>query len=79
MAEGWEQRITADPNVLVGKPVIKGTRLSVEFIVGLLAEGWSESDILSNYPNVTREDVLACLGYAASRLQGERVYPLKAS
>jgi uncharacterized protein (DUF433 family) len=74
----WEDRITLDPAVLAGKPVIKGTRLSVEFVVGVLAEGWSEAEVLRNYPGVTREDVLACLSYAHERLRSERVYPLSA-
>ena len=69
-------RIVLDPNVLAGKPVINGTRLSVDFIVGLLAEGWTEADIQRNYPGVTHEDVAACLHYAAEVLQSERVYPL---
>ena len=72
----WEDRITADPAVLVGKPVIKGTRLAVQFVVGLLADGWSVADILRNYPGVTHEDVLACLAYARQRLEAERVYPV---
>jgi uncharacterized protein (DUF433 family) len=72
----WLERITADPAVLVGKPVIKGTRLAVEFIVGLLAEGWSEAEVLRNFPGITREDILACLAYAQERLKEERVYPL---
>jgi uncharacterized protein (DUF433 family) len=46
----WHDRITIDPNVLVGKPVVKGTRLSVEFIIGLLSQGWSEAEVLRNYP-----------------------------
>lgn len=71
-----EDRIAVDPAVLAGKPVIKGTRLSVEFIVGLLAQGWSKSEILRNYPGITREDVLACLAYAQNRLQDERVFPI---
>jgi len=73
----WQQRIIIDPEILVGKPVIKGTRLAVEFIVGLLAEGWSEQDILDNYPGLTSEDIKACLGYARTVLQSERVYPLQ--
>ncbi len=72
----WEDRITVDPAVLTGKPVIRGTRLSVEFIVGLLAQGWSDSEILRNYPGISREDVLACLAYAQDRLQDERVFPV---
>jgi uncharacterized protein (DUF433 family) len=54
--------------VLVGKPVVKGTRLAVEFIVDLLAQGWSEADILRNYPRLTREDIQACLAYAGAAL-----------
>jgi uncharacterized protein (DUF433 family) len=72
----WQERITLDPNILVGKPVIKGTRLAVEFIIGLLANGWSEEDILRNYTGVTREDIQACLGYASAVLRIEKVYPL---
>lgn len=71
----WHERIVVDPNVLVGKPVIKGSRLAVEFIVELLAQGWSEQDILRNYPGLTHEDVLACLAYASQRLHEEKVYP----
>ena len=73
----WEQRIVIDPKILVGKPVVKGTRLAVEFVVGLLAEGWSESDILANYPGLDSEDIQACLWYAKRTLERERVYPLE--
>lgn len=59
----WNERITIGPGVLVGKPVVRGTRLAVEFIVGLLAEGWTEVEIIENYPNLTREDIRACLEY----------------
>jgi uncharacterized protein (DUF433 family) len=72
----WKERIMIDPEVLTGKPIVKGARLAVEFIVGLLAQGWSEKDILQNYPGLTREDILACLSYAREVLQDERVYPL---
>lgn len=68
-------RIVLDPQVLAGKPVVRGTRLSVEFIVGLLAEGWSEAEILDNYPNLQRDDIRACLAYARDALASERVYP----
>ena len=70
----WQERITLDPKVLVGKPVIRGTRLAVEFIVELLADGWSEQQILDNYPGISVEDIHACLHYAANTLQSERVY-----
>jgi uncharacterized protein (DUF433 family) len=56
--------ITRNPNVLVGKPVIKGTRISVEFILELLSANWNEAEILANYPHITRDDILACLSYA---------------
>ena len=69
-------RITIDTEVLVGKPIIKGSRIAVEFIIGLLANGWSHEDILRNYPGLTSEDILACLGYASTMLQAEKVYPL---
>ena len=68
-------RITLDPRILVGKPVIRGTRLSVEFVIGLMAEGWAEAEILQNYPGITHEDVIACLAYARDLLREERVYP----
>ena len=68
-------RIVLDPKVLAGKPVIRGTRLSVEFIIGLMADGWSEVDILANYPGVTHEDIIACLAYARDTLSSEKVFP----
>lgn len=71
-------RITIDPTVLVGKPVIRGTRIAVEFVIELLAEGWTEAEILQNYPHLAREDILACLGYARDMLHSERVYPTAA-
>ena len=57
----WQERIIADPNVLVGKPVIKGSRLAVEFIIELLAQGWTEQQLIENYPGITQEDISACL------------------
>jgi uncharacterized protein (DUF433 family) len=68
-------RITLAPDVLVGKPVVRGTRLSVEFVIGLMAEGWSESDILKNYAAITHDDIIACLAYARDSLGLERVFP----
>jgi uncharacterized protein (DUF433 family) len=72
----WEDRIVVDPAILVGKPVVRGTRLAVEFLVDLLAQGWSHADILSNYPRLTEDDIRACLAYASARLHSEKVYPL---
>ena len=62
------------PGILVGKPVIKGTRLAVEFIIDLLAQGWGEREIIRNYPGITRQDIQACLSYASETLRGEKVY-----
>jgi uncharacterized protein (DUF433 family) len=70
-----QSSITLDPNVLAGKPVIRGTRLSVEFVIGLMADGWSEADILANYPGIKHEDILSCLSYARDTLSSERVFP----
>ena len=72
-------RIVLDPAVLAGKPVIRGTRLSVDFVIGLMADGWGEADILHNYPGITREDLAACLAYARDVLRSEKVYPSAAS
>jgi uncharacterized protein (DUF433 family) len=68
-------RISLSPDVLAGKPVIHGTRLAVEFVIGLLADGWTESEILTNYPDITHDDNIACLAYARDMLSGEKVYP----
>ena len=68
----WEERIEIDPAILVGKPVIKGTRLAVEFVIDLLANGWTEGEILRNYPGMTREDIHACLAYASASLHAEK-------
>ncbi len=68
-------RIVLDPEVLAGKPVVRGTRLLVEFVVGLLAHGWSETDIVDNYPNLERDDILTCLAYARDAISSEKVYP----
>lgn len=70
------ERIVIDPEVLVGKPVVRGTRLAVEHIIDLLAQGWPESEILTSYPGLTSEDIHACLAYASAILKAERVYPL---
>jgi len=71
----WQERIVIDPEILVGKPVIRGTRLAVEFILDLLAQGWSEEEILRNYPGLVKDDIRACLHYASGVLKAEKVYP----
>ena len=71
-------RIVVDPEVLAGKPVIRGTRLAVELILELLAAGQSEQTILGNYPGPTREDILACLSYASYLAHEYKAYPIPA-
>lgn len=78
MPDQDEDRIIIDPKILVGKPVIRGTRIAVEFVIDLLAEGWSHQQILANYPHLTQQDITACLRYAGSMMKQERVYPIPA-
>jgi uncharacterized protein (DUF433 family) len=75
MNKEWKTRISIDENILAGKPIIKGTRISVELILELLANGWTHKQILDNYPQLTREDIEAALRYATEILQDELVYP----
>lgn len=56
----WQNVIVSDNNILSGKPIVKNTRISVELIMHLLSIGWSETEILENYPNLTKESILAC-------------------
>ena len=65
----WRDRIISDPNILVGKPTVKGTRTSVELILGWLANGWSFEDIVTAYPHVARDDILAALAFAAELMR----------
>ncbi len=76
MAQEWKDRIVVDSEILAGKPIIKGTRISVEFILDLLANGWTTEKILKNYPQLSKEDILAVLKYATEILTEEKVYPL---
>ena len=61
----WQDHIAADPAVLAGKPCIKGTRISVELILGWLANGWTIEMIMESYPNITRENILAAIAYTS--------------
>jgi len=70
-------RIVVDSGILAGKPVVRGTRISVELVVELLAAGWSHAQILASYPPLTEEDIRACLAYASELLREEKVYPLR--
>jgi uncharacterized protein (DUF433 family) len=72
----YKDRIEINPDVLVGKPVIKGTRISVEFILELLSQGWSYEEILKNYPQLTQEDILAAIEYSLEVIKEEKVYSI---
>ena len=65
----WQDRIVSDKTILLGKPTIKGTRISVEFILERFANGWTEAQMLENYPRLTREDLQAVFSYAAESLK----------
>jgi uncharacterized protein (DUF433 family) len=72
----WRERIEINPDVLVGKPVIRGTRIAVELVIDLLARGYSKEQVLEQYDHITLEDIQACLAYASDTLRNERVYVL---
>ena len=72
----WEDHIELNPAVLVGKPVVRGTRISVELVLELLADGWDERELLDGYPSLSRDDIRACLHYAAAALRAERARPI---
>lgn len=74
----WEERIVIAPKILVGKPIIKGTRLAIEFILDLLAQGWPQDEILRNYHGLEAEDVQAYLTYVRDPLRNESIYLLEA-
>ena len=76
MDEKLKQRIRIDPKIMVGKPVIRGTRIPVELIVRMLAQGIPESEILREYPRLQPDDIRAALTYAAQVLAHEDVFPL---
>ena len=69
-------RIVIDPKVMIGKPVIKGTRLTVQYITGLLARGETMEEILKEYKGLTREDILACLLFATETMEDNTFIPL---
>ena len=72
------ERITLNPNVMTGKPVIRGTRLTVQYIMGLLAHGASVEEILEEYKGLTEEDIRACLLFATEALEDTTFMPLTA-
>lgn len=74
--EDFEKRIEINPKILLGKPLIRGTRIPVELVVKLVAQGWKEEEILKEYPSLSKEDIQAALLYAEKVIEGEEVYPL---
>lgn len=74
--EKINKRIVINPNVMAGKPVIKGTRIPIDTVVRLLAQGMTQEEILEDYPNLKKEDIKAALEYVADLVEGENVFPL---
>ncbi|MBI3957497.1 MAG: DUF433 domain-containing protein [Chloroflexi bacterium] len=72
----WAEYIHSDPNILVGKPVVKGTRLSVEFLLRLFAAGWTESQVLENYPGLSRQSLRAVFAFAAETAREDEFFVL---
>ena len=72
----WRERVVVDPEILVGKPVIRGTRIAVEMVIELLGRGYTQEQVLQQYDHLVPEDIQACLAYAAEILQSEKVYAL---
>lgn len=70
----WRQYIHSDPEILLGKPVVKGTRLAVDFLLGLFAAGWTEEQVLGNYPTLTPEALRAVFAFAAECMREEALY-----
>lgn len=75
----WRGTIVSDKNILAGKPVVKGTRLSVEFLLGLFASGWKEDEVLKNYPTLKKDDLLAVFAFAQDGLKEGLLFESKIS
>ena len=69
----YKERITSDPDIMLGKPVIKGTRITVELILKKLSEGITIEELLEAYPHLTKEDILATLSYSADVISQEEL------
>ena len=72
----WKQYIHSDPDILLGKPVVKGTRLSVDFILRLFANGWTEQQVLENYPTLTPQALRAVFAFVAETLTDTAMFPI---
>ena len=73
----WRDHISSDPEILGGKPAVRGTRLAVEFLLGLLAAGWTSEQILASYPALTRDGLRAVFAFAAEVTRDEAVFALR--
>ena len=73
----WRDYITADPAVLAGKPIVRGTRLAVDFLLGLFATGWTQEQVLEGYPSLTPEALRAVFDYARESVTDAGFYPLR--
>lgn len=78
MNKKYQDRIIADPRIMTGKPIIKGTRITVELILRLLARGMIVDEVLTEYPHLKKEDIYAAIEYATEAIAEERVYPFPA-
>lgn len=74
----WRTHITSNSEILAGKPVVKGTRLAVDFLLGLMAEGWTEQQVLENYPHLSKEALQAVFAFSAECMREEAIYPTDA-
>lgn len=74
----WQEYIISDPKILLGKPTIKGTRISVELILELFASGWSETQILDSYPSISVDSIRAIFSYLKDCIQQELYFPISA-
>lgn len=72
----WREHIHSDPDILLGKPVVRGTRLSIDFILNLFAEGWTQTQVLENYPRLTPEALRAVFAFSAECMSEESLYAL---
>ena len=72
----WREYIISDPSILIGKPIIKGTRLSVDFILDLLSNGWTEEQILKNYPGLNKNSLQSVFSFALECMREEKVYDI---
>lgn len=73
----WRRFIKTDPDIAFGKPVVRGTRLAAEFILDLYAGGWTDQDVLANYPHLTIEDLRAVFAFAADCAAEKQVRPVR--